>query len=546
MFPNRKKRRVATGRVFVLPAIVIALLLAASTVFAFSTVQAQGTAAGDYCVEGIVIDWEEQPMGGWTVNLETPGGAVISKDSAPKPKSDDDDDEGTFKFEAPDDMAGEPGLYTATIDVKPGWSGVTATSFTFNIAAGRDGCVRIRFKMKQDVPVTVYKIDADHNPLSGWTIDAIPGPGNLFAEPKSEDTGVDGSAVFTLTPGLWFFTERQPGPENHERPDPYYNVLPPSGRHQLEVRALNEGDPPYIVVFKNEFKDNGCVIIRKYAAGFVPDNGNGGNGTGTGFLVPTDITGQQLGYGAGGWGFQLLTMDGKVVRDGFTDAEGYLKFDNLPYGPYVIVEEDRPGWSEPLENAIQVNVTSGECVLQSFVNEQDDSGFCIEGYKLDANGHYGIPDWEIKVKPLAVGGYDPDNVFTDGLGKYVINFPSNDYRIPGAEYEICEDVKDGWLPATPTCQTVKLPLHPGACVRALDFVNQQVGHAESLKHSDGPKSGGKPMMGCQFQHVVKKGEGLFSIGAQYGVSPQAMVDANPSVRSNTDFWVYVGQTLCIP
>ncbi len=55
MFQNRMKRRAVSGRLFVLPAIVVALLLAASTVFAFSTVQAQGT-AGDYCVEGIVID----------------------------------------------------------------------------------------------------------------------------------------------------------------------------------------------------------------------------------------------------------------------------------------------------------------------------------------------------------------------------------------------------------------------------------------------------------------------------------------------------------
>ena len=537
MFQNRMKRRAVSGRLFVLPAIVVALLLAASTVFAFSTVQAQGTAAGDYCVEGIVIDWEEQPLGGWTVNLQTPSSGIISKVS----ETDDDEDEGTFEFEAPDDMAAEPGLYTASIDVQPGWAGVTPTSFDFNIEAGRDGCVRIRFKMKQEVQVTVFKIDSDHNPLPGWTIDAIPGPGNLFAEPQDEETGVDGSAVFTLTPGIWIFSERQPEPANHERPDSYNNVLPPSGRHQLEVRALADGDPPYIVVFKNEFKNNGCVVIRKMAVGFTPEVG------GTGFLVPTDITGQQLGYGAGGWGFQLLTMDGKVARDGVTDAEGYLKFDHLPYGPYVIVEEDRPGWAENTARAIEVNVTSGECVTQTFENIQDDSGFCIEGYKLDANGLYGIPNWEIEAKPLAAGGYEPDNVFTDGMGKYVFNFPANDYRIPGAEYEICEDDDvDGWLPHTPTCQVVKLPLHPGACVKALDFVNQQVGHSESLKHNDGPKSGGKPAMGCKFQHVVKNGEGLFSIGAQYGVSPQAMVDANPSVRSNNDFWVYVGQTLCIP
>ena len=104
MFQNRMKRRAVSGRLFVLPAIVVALLLAASTVFAFSTVQAQGTAAGDYCVEGIVIDWEEQPLGGWTVNLQTPSSGIISKVS----ETDDDEDEGTFEFEAPDDMAAEP------------------------------------------------------------------------------------------------------------------------------------------------------------------------------------------------------------------------------------------------------------------------------------------------------------------------------------------------------------------------------------------------------------------------------------------------------
>ncbi len=101
-------------------------------------------------------------------------------------------------------MAAEPGLYTASIDVQPGWAGVTPTSFDFNIEAGATA-VRIRFKMKQEVQVTVFKIDSDHNPLPGWTIDAIPGPGNLFAEPQDEETGVDGGAVFTLTPGIWIF-----------------------------------------------------------------------------------------------------------------------------------------------------------------------------------------------------------------------------------------------------------------------------------------------------------------------------------------------------
>ena len=130
-----------------------------------------------------------------------------------------------------------------------------------------------------------------------------------------------------------------------------------------------------------------------------------------------------------------------------------------------------------------------------FYNQQDNNGYCIEGRKIDANGGYGIPDWKIKIKPLADGGYDPDDVFTDGLGKFRFDFPKNDYRIPGAKYEICEDDVDGWLPHTATCQTVQLPEWPGACVQMDDFVNQQVGHSESEKQ--GGMWGGPRMDGAR-------------------------------------------------
>ncbi len=79
--------------------------------------------------------------------------------------------------------------------------------------------------MRRIVAVTVYKIDADHQPLGDWKIRAIPGPGNLFASPQDEETSdpmtmtipnsttvviTGGTAVFTLTPGLWIFTEMAP------------------------------------------------------------------------------------------------------------------------------------------------------------------------------------------------------------------------------------------------------------------------------------------------------------------------------------------------
>jgi hypothetical protein len=251
-----------------------------------------------------------------------------------------------------------------------------------------------------------------------------------------------------------------------------------------------------------------------------------------------------------------------------------LRFDNLPLGPYELVEEDRPGWTEVSARRRDVDVIGNWCdddppLIIQFRNEQDDTGFCIEGRKEDANGGYGLPGWEITVRPLDEGAFDPSNVFTDDEGDFLIEFPANDYRVPGAKYEVCELEQDGWLPHTPTCQTVRLPEWPSACVQLDPFVNQQVGHSESEDHGKpdydkggkgdydngdhdkgGPENGRGPEYGngdstCSTYHVVKAGEGLYDIGRQYERSPQQMLDANPDV-SGDQLWVYEGQRICIP
>ena len=57
MFPTQSKVY-RTGGLWLLPVVALALLLVGYAVFAASTAQAQ-TPAGDVCVEGLVIDWEE-------------------------------------------------------------------------------------------------------------------------------------------------------------------------------------------------------------------------------------------------------------------------------------------------------------------------------------------------------------------------------------------------------------------------------------------------------------------------------------------------------
>jgi hypothetical protein len=252
MFPNRAKvSHRASGQIWLVPALALALVLLLTGLFAFSSAQAQ-TVSGDLCIEGIVIDHEEEPLAGWAITLTN--GIVTSTTSAEEPDDDEDDpdlEEGEFEFE---DL--QVGTYTLTLETREGWEGVTPTEFSVELEAGMDDCLRVRFKVRRIVQVTVYKIDSDHNPLPNWTIDAIPGPGNFFAIPQDETTNMTGSVVFSLTPGVWIFTERAPDSEDlgDEPADPFVPVLPPNGKHQLDVQDIGPDDPPYIVVFKNEFR----------------------------------------------------------------------------------------------------------------------------------------------------------------------------------------------------------------------------------------------------------------------------------------------------
>jgi len=648
MFPTQSKVYRTSG-LWLLPVVALALLLVGYAVFAASTAQAQ-TPAGDVCVEGLVIDWEEKPLAGWVVTLtsDISGFVPITAVSAPAPEEDDDDEyynkkskqypyeypdedpdfeKGEFKFtEAAITAAVSPtvgaqtGTFTATIETRPGWEGVTPTTVVFDIEVGDKDCAQIRFKMRRIVVVYVYKIDVNHTPLGDWRISAVPGPGNLFASPQEEETSAavtttlppsdtvvitGGVAVFTLTPGLWIFSEMAPKQDMDEAPNSYRPVVPPTGRQELLIDEDTPVDEFVYITFKNQLV-TGCFIVRKLAV-IPPDD----------IFIPPDAESDLFVYNVGGWGFQLLRKDGSVARQGVTDAAGEIRFDNLPLGPYTIVEEDRPGWGDvsdaELEYTVEGNICDDPTAVIEFFNEQDQSGYCIEGRKIDANGGYGIPGWEIAIKPLEEGDYDPANVFSDGEGEFSIEFPLNDYRVPGSQYEICEKEQDGWLPHTPTCQTVRLPEWPGACVQLEDFVNQQVGHSESEypdhgkggypeggkgseypegssngqpsngpegypegssngqpsngpegypegpsngQPSNGQPSNGQPSNGqggypdngqqCREYHTVAAGEGLYDIGADYGVSPQAMLDANPSVKKGNEMWVYVGQQICIP
>ena len=90
---------------------------------------------------------------------------------------------------------------------------------------------------------------------------------------------------------------------------------------------------------------------------------------------------------------------------------------------------------------------------------------------------------------------------------------------------------------------MQLPQEAGECVKVPVFENQQKGHDVEEPKADHPEHDDAD---CEKTHTVKYGEGLYSIGKSYGVSPKEMLKANPWVRNQKHMYVYVGQQVCIP
>lgn len=303
--------------------------------------------------------------------------------------------------------------------------------------------------MRQDVIVKVLKIDAAHNPLQSYIIHARPGAGNYFASPIDVTTAADGMAIFTLTPGLWEFSETAP---NGMSDSP---VSPEDGRQNLNVIAPG----PHSIRFKNRIIDTrkGCIEV----------------------IAQDEPPAGQQPIGLPGWFINVLRTDGSRAGEGQTDATGRIVFNNLPLGPYTVHEQlPLSGWEAVSAVHYAVTLTDTACEQVEFSSRQVEPAFCIVGRTVDTNGLVGLPSWEITAKPTVATGYTPDAVTTDGLGYFRIDLPTNDYRIPGAEYTVCETEVAGWLARTATCQKAKLPTTAGNCVALdLDFENQQVGQA---------------------------------------------------------------------
>jgi uncharacterized surface anchored protein len=72
--------------------------------------------------------------------------------------------------------------------------------------------------------------------------------------------------------------------------------------------------------------------------------------------------------------------------------------------------------------------------------------YCIEGYKVDNCTRLGLPGWNVTVRNVA--GAPVGTAVTNATGWYrVCNLT------PGS-YDVCEDLKQGWMNVSPVCQNV--------------------------------------------------------------------------------------------
>jgi hypothetical protein len=270
----------------------------------------------DACIVVTKKDVAGVPVPGWSMSLTRDDGT-----QPPATTVTDAGGQATFSGLALGD-------WTVAEETRDWWRPVTET--TAHVTLEQPGfCAVVNFVNEALGCVDGYKINSLDQPLSGWKINARNGDtGEEFA------TVTDANGYFyfnQLSLGDWVVSEdMQPGWEA---------VTPPE--FTVSVRE------PFVcetVRFKNRTQF-ACVDV------FKKD--------------------QIDGAGLPGWSITIQPAYGGVPVTNVTDGTGWVRFNGLTPGTYIIKETVLPGWTPTTPESVTVDLAAtGSCSVINFTNIQ--------------------------------------------------------------------------------------------------------------------------------------------------------------------------------
>ena len=200
-----------------------------------------------------------------------------------------------------------------------------------------------------------------------------------------------------------------------------------------------------------------CVTLAYGEAEFYaefdwtpPYTGDGGKDIPAIILYPC-ISGYKYddctGLGLEGWTIELYDGAGGFIDSTTTDVDGFYSFCGLCLmpGDYQVCEVVEPGWMAVGPTCIDVTL---DCEDVTDVNFTNTPLLCISGYKIDDCTGWGVEGWTINL--YYVGGALIGSTTTDVDGFYSF------CDLEPGDYEVCEEVEDGWMAASDECVPVTL------------------------------------------------------------------------------------------
>jgi PKD repeat protein len=148
--------------------------------------------------------------------------------------------------------------------------------------------------------------------------------------------------------------------------------------------------------------------------------------------------------GLPGWTITAKNVAGAEAGNISTNVTGWYQICNLLPGDYIVCEQMQAGWLNVTPLCQNITIVDKDLTDVNFTNTKL---LCIEGYKINDQTGQGIAGWNITVSNQTG---EVATAVTNASGWYQVCGLSPD------EYQVCEELAQGWLNVSPLCQNVTI------------------------------------------------------------------------------------------